>query len=101
MIIEVTSRNHTLTPYAHSMISGYTLQLERFFKRLYRVRWILEKGKDGLSARLDVHAQSGQYRASSPGVSVREAVHGAADLVERQRRRRKRITQKLRRAKEL
>lgn len=98
MIIEISARNLTISPASRKQIAAYNLLLAKYFKRIHSIRWVFEIIGKGVGTRLQIHAFSGDYRASASGKTIREALVTACDSVERQRRRRKRILERSRRA---
>lgn len=97
MIIEISSKNLAISPGSRKLIAAYNLDLKRYFKKIFSVRWSFETVRKSIEAHLLVHAYSGQYRAKVLGTTIREVLIGACDIVEKQRRRRKRMTERLRR----
>jgi ribosome-associated translation inhibitor RaiA len=97
MIIEVFSKNLTISPGSRNLVAAYNLSLKKYFKRIYSIRWSFEAVKKTIETRLYVHAYSGEYRATATGSTIREVLVTACDTVERQRRRRKRIIESARR----
>jgi ribosome-associated translation inhibitor RaiA len=98
MIVEVSSKRMSISPPSMDLINLYTGRLDRYFRRIYSVRWMLEPFQKSVTATLDVHARSGNYRASADGATVREVLVSACDLVERQRRHRKKSFKRSRHA---
>jgi ribosomal subunit interface protein len=97
MIIEISARNLTISPASRKLIAAYNSQLTKYFKRIYSIRWVFETVRTGVKARLQIHAFSGNYRAGAGGKTMREVIVSACDSIEKQRRRRKRISERARR----
>lgn len=96
MIIEISSKNLTISPGSRKLVAAYNLTLKKFFKRIYSIRWSFEAIRSGIESHLRVHAYSGQYLATANGKTIREVLAEACDTVERQRRRRKQIAERAR-----
>ncbi|GEM_PF-6006293 len=85
----ITVRHTTLSAYSKRLIARTTEHLEKFFRRVTRIEWVVDRVRGKVEVRLQVHARSGLYNARCRAERVSEAIHEAADTVERQRRRRK------------
>jgi ribosome-associated translation inhibitor RaiA len=97
MIVEISAKDLTISAASKRLIAKYDEQLQKYFRRIYSVKWSFEATRPFIEANLSVHAHSGDYRASASGMTIREVVVMARDKVERQRRRRKRIVVRARR----
>ena len=94
MRAKITARHIPLSRYTRDLVNKVTEHLERFFRSLARVEWVLQPLYDEIEVRLRIHARSGIYHAHSSHKHIGEAVRAAAEAVERQRRRRKAVTLK-------
>jgi ribosomal subunit interface protein len=92
MIMEITSKNITISPSSRKLIENYNHRLGRYFRRIYSIRWIFKVFKNGIQAWLQIHSHSGDYSAHVSGATIRSVLVAAGERIEKQRRRQKRIS---------
>lgn len=87
----ITTRSVALSAQSKRVLTSVTRHLEAFFRRVLRIEWTIDTSGRGIEVHLKVHARSGHYRAHCCVNDVDAGIRLAADRVERQRRRKKKI----------
>ncbi len=98
MMVSAVYRNVDPSPAVKRALEATAGDLERFFRRILRIDWVLsiERGQATVACR--VHAASGRFNSSARAKDLAQGVHEAAERILTQRLRKKGAREAKRRA---
>jgi ribosome-associated translation inhibitor RaiA len=89
MVIHVVYHGFSPTPAIKRRLDRARTEIEKLFRGLVSVEWVLESEGSATEVACRVHARSAYYRATARGHDVKQAIQEVVGRLEAQKRRRK------------